>query len=53
MFNNGDKWISYYDRNYWKLELAVTVIDRSKKLSFAGINSNDYMDWLRILFKDC
>ena len=53
MVNNGDKWIDHYDRNYWKLQLIVTIIERGKKLSFAGIISNDFIDWLRIHLKDC
>ena len=40
MFNNGNKWINHYDKKYWKLQLIVTIIDRSGKSSFAGTISN-------------
>ena len=52
MLYNGDKWINHYGKNYWKSQLIVTIIDRGKNLSFAGIFNNDCIGWLRILLKD-
>ena len=48
MFNNGEKRINHYNRNYWKFQLIFTIIDRGEKLSFAAL---DCIDWRRILFK--
>ena len=52
MFNNGDKWINHFGRNYWKLQLALTIIVRGEKLRFAVTISNDSIKWLRILLRN-
>ena len=38
MFNNGDKCINHYNRNYWKLLLIVKMIDKGEKLSITSTN---------------
>ena len=53
MFNNGDKWVNHYDRNYMKLQLIVKIIDKGEKLSFAGTISNGGINWLRIEIPKC